>query len=156
MRTIKYKSEGFINTDGLASFLRAHKWAVQSSVSAKGTPQSALVGIAVNEKLELIFDTLATTRKVANLRANPAISFVIGGWDDGDERSLQYEGVADFPTGDELEQLKEFYFSAFPDGRTRRTWAGITYVRVRPTWVRLSNYNFAQPEVFEQTFAIGS
>ena len=136
----------------LLSFLRSHHWAVQSSVSASGAPQSALVGFAVSDQLELVFDTLDSTRKAVNLRHNPKISFVIGGWIDGDERTVQYEGLADFPQGEELERLKEIYFAAFPDGRARQAWPGLVYVRAKPLWIRYSDFGQAPAEIRELTF----
>ncbi|HEY6374774.1 MAG TPA: hypothetical protein VIX90_04540 [Edaphobacter sp.] len=47
----------------LFRFMAAQKLAVVGSVEPAGEPQSALVGIAVTEELEVIFDTLNTTRK---------------------------------------------------------------------------------------------
>jgi hypothetical protein len=136
----------------LLAFLRSHKYAVQASVSTDLAPQAALVGFAVTEQLEIIFDTLESTRKVANLKANFRIALVIGGWLDGDERTVQYEGEADFPTGEELKRLKKVYFAAFPDGPARQAWPGIAYVRTKPLWVRFSNFNVSPPEVFEFSF----
>ncbi len=40
------------------------------------------------------------------------------------------------------------YFRAFPDGVDRQAWKDITYVRVRPTWVRYSDFR-AGGRVFE-------
>ena len=60
-----------MNDAELLSYLRSHRYAVESSVSPNGAPQSALVGIAISERLEIIFDALASNRKVANLKANP-------------------------------------------------------------------------------------
>ncbi|HZF07929.1 MAG TPA: pyridoxamine 5'-phosphate oxidase family protein [Thermoanaerobaculia bacterium] len=136
----------------LLSFLRSHHWAVQSSVSASGAPQSALVGFAVSDQLEIVFDTLDSTRKALHLRGNPRISFVIGGWIDGDERTVQYEGLADFPEGEELKRLKEIYFAAFPDGRDRQAWPGLVYVRAKPAWIRYSDFGRTPPEIQELTF----
>jgi hypothetical protein len=45
------------------------------------------------------------------------------------------------------------YFSRFPDGRERQRWPGITYWRVRPAWVRYSDYSRNPPEVVELTAA---
>src|SRR5439155_24498926 len=84
-----------LTRDELLRFMSTQRLAVQSSVSAAGAPQAAVVGIAVSDQFGIIFDTLASTRKVPNLRANPRIAFVIGGLTDGDERTVQYEGVAD-------------------------------------------------------------
>lgn len=63
----------------LLDFLRSNRYAVVSSLSATGTPQSALVGIAVTPELEIVFDALKSSRKSANLTARPACSLVIGG-----------------------------------------------------------------------------
>jgi hypothetical protein len=136
----------------LLQFLRGHSLAVQTSVSPSLAPQAAVVGIAVTDDFEVVFDTLDVTRKVTNLRRNPRIAFVVGGLTHGDERTAQYEGVADEPVGAELERLKQFYFIRFPDGRARESWPGLIYVRARPTWIRYSDYNQAPPRVVEFSF----
>ena len=96
-----------------------------------------MVGFAVSDDLELVFDTLATTRKMTNLRRDPRVAVVVG-WDD--EQTVQIDGVADEPSGPDLQRLKEVYFAVYPDGVARQSWAGITYVRVRPSWVRWSDF----------------
>ena len=133
----------------LLEFLRVHRLAVQSSVSAGGAAQAAIVGFAATDQFEIVFDTLETTRKALNLRHNPRVALVIGGWAPGDERTVQYEGVADEPSGDELERLREAYYEVYPDGPSRLSWPGLIYVRVRPTWVRYSDYNRNPPEIVE-------
>jgi len=135
--------------EALLEFMRSEKYAVQTSVSPNGIPQAAVVGIAVSDRFEIVFDTLASTRKAANLRANPAIALVIGGTRDGDERTVQYEGTADEPSGGELERLLALYYARFPDGRERRSWPGLIYVRVKPTWIRYSNFSVQPPEIIE-------
>lgn len=100
-------------------------------------------------RLELFFDTDVGSRKVANLRRNPAVAFVVGGTTPGDERTVQYEGVADEPSGAELRRLKELYFDVFPEGRRREAWPGITYVRARPTWIRYVDFNQDPPDLVE-------
>jgi general stress protein 26 len=133
----------------LLGFMRAHKYAVQASVSPATRAQAAVVGIAVSDRFEIVFDTLDSSRKAINLRRNSAIALVIGGTNDGDERTVQYEGVADEPSGDERERVRELYFSRFPDGRDRLSWPGLTHVRVVPTWIRYSNYNTSPPQILE-------
>jgi Pyridoxamine 5'-phosphate oxidase len=100
-----------------------------------------VVGIATGDNFEIVFDTLASTRKAQNLRRNPNISLVVGGLTPGDERTVQYDGVADFPEGAELDRVRELYFSVWPDGRERLKWPGLIHVRARPKWVRFSYYN---------------
>ncbi len=75
-------------------FISKQKLGVLSSVSSAGTPQSALVGIAVTPELEIIFDTVMNSRKARNLMANPLCSFVIG-W--AGETTVQYEGTGHTP-----------------------------------------------------------
>jgi hypothetical protein len=133
----------------LLQFMRGHSLAVQTSVSPTLAPQAAVVGIVVTDDLDVFFDTLDVTRKMHNLRRNPKIAFVIGGLTNGDERTVQYEGIADEPVGPELERLKELYFSRFPDGRERQRWRGLVYVRARPTWIRYSDFNRTPPEIVE-------
>jgi general stress protein 26 len=133
----------------LLIFMREHPLAVQASVSVAQGAQAAVVGIVVTDDFEVFFDTVATSRKVHNLRRNPQIAFVIGGTTVGDERTVQYEGIADEPTGAVLERLKELYFESFPDGRERQSWSGITYIRTRPTWVRYTDFNEDPPATTE-------
>ncbi|MCX4584562.1 pyridoxamine 5'-phosphate oxidase family protein [Streptomyces sp. NBC_01481] len=135
-----------MNRDELIWFLRRYKLAVQSTVTPDGAPQAAVVGFAVSDDLEIVFDTVETTRKWLNLRADPRIALVIG-WDDA--ITAQIEGVADFPTGAELERIQACYFSVYPDGRDRLSWPGITHVRVRPAWVRYSDFTQDPPHIAE-------
>ena len=44
----------------LHSFMVRHHFGVVSSISGDGTPQSALVGIAITAQLEIIFDTVSS------------------------------------------------------------------------------------------------
>ncbi|MCU1337918.1 MAG: segregation and condensation protein [Bryobacterales bacterium] len=127
-----------MNRADLLLFLQKHRLGVESTVSPSGDPQAAVVGIAVTPELEILFDTVDTTRKCRNLRANPRIAFVIG-WDQ--EITVQLEGIADEPIGADLDRILETYFAAYPDGRERLAWPGITHFRVRPTWVRYSDFN---------------
>ena len=138
-----------MNRADLLAFIRSHKYAVQASVSAEGKPQAAVVGIAVSDAFEIVFDTLESSRKAVNLATNARIAFVIGGTVNGDERTAQYEGVAVRPSGAAREAALALYFSVFPDGRDRLSWPGITHVRVTPTWIRYSNFNANPPEIVE-------
>ncbi|MFE5484329.1 pyridoxamine 5'-phosphate oxidase family protein [Streptomyces sp. NPDC056527] len=131
--------------DELLRFLRGHRLAVEASVAPDGSPQAAVVGYAVTDDLEIVFDTVETTRKYENLVADPRIALVIG-WG---EITAQIEGVADIPHGPEGERIRECYFTAYPDGRDRLAWPGITHVRVRPRWARYSDFTSEPPRIEE-------
>jgi len=45
--------------------------------------------------------------------------------------------------------VKRSYFAAWPDGPTRASWPGLTYFRVRPTWIRYSDFNANPPLIIE-------
>jgi len=137
----------------LLAFMRTHRVAVQASVTPAAAPQAAVVGIAITDRFEVVFDTLGSSRKAHNLRANPSIALVMGGLMPGDERLVQYEGVADEPEGADRERLTAEYYAVYPDGRDRLSWPGLTYFRVRPQWIRYSDFGQPTPLIVE--FAAG-
>ena len=122
---------------GVQEFLARHRYGVVSSLGERGVPESALVGIAVTPEMEIIFDTLRLSRKYPNLIARPECSLVVG-WEG--EQTVQIEGVAMEPSGEELARYQALYFAVWPEGRERKAWSGIAYMVVRPRWVRYSDY----------------
>ncbi|MFO0551465.1 MAG: pyridoxamine 5'-phosphate oxidase family protein [Polyangiaceae bacterium] len=128
----------------LFEFVASHMYAVQASSSPSG-PQAAVIGVAVTDQRELVFDTLGDTRKAVNLRSDPRIALVVF----GDAQTAQIEGLVDEPSGEELARIKRAYFARFPDGVERETWPLIAYFRVRPTWVRYSDFRGPEARVVE-------
>ena len=133
------------------AFIAKHKLGVLGTIGPDGKPQSALMGIAITPKLEVIFDTVKSSRKYPNLIARPACSFVIGGWGTG-EQTVQYEGEAAELKPPELEPYQETYFNVWTDGPTRMTWPGIAYFVVRPRWIRYTDFDQSPPLVSEFSF----
>jgi hypothetical protein len=126
----------------LVDFIGACDLGVVSYLSTEGRPQSAVVGIAVTPELEVIFDTVSSSRKYSCLKTRAECSIVI--W--SGEVTLQYEGIAEETVDD---RYKEAYFKKMPDGRDRLSWPGITYFVVRPKWIRYSDF-VARPPVIEE------
>jgi pyridoxine/pyridoxamine 5'-phosphate oxidase len=133
----------------LHAFMSRARYGVVSSLAVDGSPQSALVGVAITSELGIVFDTLKTTRKYLNLVARPACSVVLW-W--GGEQTVQLDGTAFEPAGAERDSYREAYFVAWPDGRDRLAWAGITHLVVRPHWVRVTDYDQAPPLIEELRF----
>jgi hypothetical protein len=131
------------------AFMAGFHYGVVSSIASDGSPQSALVGIAVTPQLEIVFDTVKSSRKYPNLIARPQCSFVVG-W--GCEQTVQYEGVAAEPEGAELARCQQVYFAAWPDGPSRLSWPGIAYFVVKPLWVRYSDFDQSPPQIIEMRF----
>jgi general stress protein 26 len=136
----------------LYSFIAGCKYGVLGTTGESGAPQSALVGIAVTEKLEIVFDTVKSSRKYRNLVARPECSFSIG-W--AGEKTVQYEGVAEELGGGEHQKIYfEAYFKAWPDGPARLSWPGIVHFVLRPKWIRYSDFDRRPPLIQEFTFDI--
>lgn len=140
-------SDTTLSRAGLLTFLREHRYGALGTRADDGSPQVALMGLAVTDDFEFVFDTLATTRKVANLRRDARCALTFGSTGGADHRTLQVEGLADELHGAELERLKQSYFAAFPQGRERASWPGLTYWRVRPHWARYSDFGATPPLV---------
>jgi pyridoxine/pyridoxamine 5'-phosphate oxidase len=130
----------------LYSFMARQRYGVVSSVSSEGIPQSALMGIAVTPELEIVFDTVKTSRKYPNLVERAKCSVVVG-WEG--EQTVQFEGVAVELRGEELQRYQEIYFAVWPEGRERLRWPAIAYFVVRPRWIRYSDYERKPPLVAE-------
>ena len=136
----------------LYAFMARNRLGVLGTIGHGGTPQSALMGIAITAQLEIVFDTVKSSRKYPNLVARPACSFLIGGWRTG-EQTVQYEGQAEELKSPQLERYQQQYFEVWPDGPERLGWPGIVYFVVRPTWIRYSDFDRNPPLIREFTFA---
>jgi general stress protein 26 len=137
-----------MNPEGILDFVRARRLAVVATVSESGMPEAALMGIAVTSDERIVFDTVKSSRKYANLCARNGIALVVG-WEE--EITVQLEGIAEEPTGIDLEFCKDAYFVAHPDGRERQDWPDIAYIAVRLTWMRYCDYGVSGIGIVEHT-----
>jgi len=141
-----------MNVEEVFQFMDGERLAVLATVGEDGRPEAALMGFAVTPELEIIFDTVRSSRKYPNLKNNPRVAWVIGCTT---EVTVQYEGVADELEGEELAKCKKTYFAKFPDGPARESWPGITYFVVRPKWVRYCDYDPKKRRIEEKEFLTG-
>jgi len=138
-----------MNVDEVFRFMSEERLGVLATTGESGRPEAALMGFAVTRKLEIIFDTLNTSRKYPNLKKNPRVAWVIGCTT---EVTVQYEGIAEELEGAALDEYRKIYFSRFPDGPARQSWPGITYFVVRPRWVRFCDYDPKNRRIEEKEF----
>lgn len=138
-----------MNVDEVFQFMNRESLAVLATVAENGQPKAALMGFAVTPELEIIFDTVKSSRKYPNLKKNPRVAWVVGCTT---EITVQYEGVAEELDGKPLAKYKRPYFAKFPDGPARENWPGITYFLVRPEWVRYCDYNPPTRRIEEMRF----
>jgi hypothetical protein len=128
---------GAVDQQQFINFVRERGLAVIATRGAEGAPQAALVGIAATGRGELVFDTSRGSRKYRNLSAFAQVALVIG-WDN--EMTVQCEGIADIPTGADRDRCLPAYFPQHPDGVDRAHDHDIVHVRLRPSWLRYSDY----------------
>jgi uncharacterized protein len=134
-----------ITKSDLVRFLRTARHWVVSSIAEDGRPQSAVVGVAVGDELDLVFDSLDSANKVKNVARDGRVSLVM--W--AGAATAQIEGQARCATGSDARAMQAVYFATFPDGRERAAWPGIAYVAVRPSWLRISDFAGAEPSIVE-------
>jgi len=138
-----------MNLKEIYDFMNAERLGVLTTAANSGQPQAALMGFAVTPELEIIFDTVRSSRKYPNLKQNPRVAWVVGCTR---EVTVQYEGEAEELEGAALTKYKPIYFQKFTDGPARENWVGMTYFVVRPKWVRYSDYNPGTRRIEEQRF----
>ena len=117
--------------------VRQKRLAVVSTVDDSVAPEAALVGFALTERNEIVFDTLGSSRKAVNIARRAATALVVG-WDN--DITVQIEGDARRPEGGDLAYAKAAYYREWPDGRARENWPDIAYIVVKPRWMRYANY----------------
>ncbi len=119
------------------AFIRERGLAVVATHGGDGRPEAALIGVAASDWAEIIFDTSVRSRKYRNIQMSPHVALVIG-WDD--EVTVQCEGTADILHGAERDRCLRAYCDQYPDGEQRAVDPDIAYIRVRPSWIRHSDY----------------
>lgn len=133
----------------ILEFLKTQLLGVIATVdSVSNKPESALVAFSETDHLELIFGTLNDTRKFANLQHNPHVAFVIT----GGEITVQYEGVARLAgTPEETDEYRTIHLTKNPAAKKFAHLAQQQFFKVRPTWIRYSNFSIKPPSVFAVT-----
>jgi len=129
----------------IRKFLESQTHMVISTVG-NDKPEAALMGFAHASDLSLIFGTYTTTRKFKNIQDNPNVAIVFG---NNEKITVQYEGVASVLVGEELKKYKNIYFQKSPSSKKYESLPNQVYLKIKPTWVRYTDYNKEPPMVFE-------
>lgn len=137
----------------MIEYVRAQRTGVVSTLGPGGAPQAAYLPLAVTDRGELVFDAKPDSRKVANLRRDGRIAIVIGG---ADGTTLQCEGVADAPGGDELERCAAAYVAAFPEFADSIGGGGVVVLRVVLQWARYGDFRDGATDLREIRLTDGS
>lgn len=106
----------------------------------------------MTSRVEIVFDTVKSSRKYGNLAARPECSFVIG-WEG--EQTLQFEGTARELREPELRDFLKVYLDVWPECRAHLKWPDIVYFVVTPTWIRYSDFGQNPPRIIAARFSAG-
>lgn len=120
-----------LSRSDFVEFVLAARLGVVATVSPSGTPEAALVDIAVSDSAEMIFDTAAGARKLTNIERNDRVAVVVG-WNEG--ISIQIEGRARIVTNDERLSYERLYVAQFPQSRVESP--SLEVAVITPDWVR--------------------
>jgi general stress protein 26 len=119
-------------------FVAKHQIGVLATTTPEGNPEAAVITIFTTENLEIVFETFSNYRKYKNLQHNKNVALVIG-WDE--KITVQYEGIAEELSGEQLETLKSKYFEKY---QARKDWDNLpnmVWFKVTPRWIRYLDNN---------------
>lgn len=130
----------------ILDFMRRQPLMTISTIHTDGRPQSAVVGFAEKESLEIIFGTSNTTRKYQNIANNPNVACVIG-WDPKEPITVQYEGMARELSDEEAQTEGEILIKKNPFAARFRGDPLHRYFTVTPRWIRY--FDLKNGKIFE-------
>ncbi len=140
-----------VNKQKILDFIKNKKLTVLSTINSRNRPESAVVAFSETDRLELIFGTFNTTRKYRNLQNNKNVALVIG-WDEKENITVQYEGLAKEVENKEFEKLIAIHLNKNPFSKTYAFDDKQKYFKITPKWIRYSNLSVKPKEVFEIGF----
>lgn len=133
----------------IENLINQNRLAVLSTITPENESESAIMEFSAGDNLELVFDTLPTSRKYKNLGKNKTVSVVIG-WEPA---TIQYEGTAIEVVANELEKYKQIHFHKFPDAVKFEKF-DMKFFKIIPKWIRFTDVSKQPWEVFEIEFPV--
>jgi general stress protein 26 len=137
----------------IKDFLSHQPMATISTLSYKtGKPEAALIAFVELDNLEIVFETFHDTRKYQNLQQDPSVALVVG-WNAKKHITLQYEGIAsEIPTSDTAKYIETFLNKDTPCTEKFLRNPKVRLFKIRPSWIRFSDYTGAAPKIVELDF----
>jgi uncharacterized pyridoxamine 5'-phosphate oxidase family protein len=139
-----------VKTSEFTAFVRERGLGVIATIGPQGTPQAAVVAVLATDLGEVVFGAERGSRKFVNIQHRPHVALAIG-WDD-DEVTVQCEGIADEPTGADMDRCLKSYLDTFPREQRLVETGELGLVRVRMTWIRYDDPRPESSRRFEETF----
>lgn len=146
-----------IQKEAASSFLNAHSVGTLATLSPEGNPRARTIYYASDDAFNIYFLSLASTRKVSDIRANPTAAFVVSGEDKA--YTLQIEGtfieMTDTATfGPIITELTAHLYPANgPEAPiTHLDNAKPVFFKLSPSWIRWGDFSkgHGNEEVFTE------
>jgi pyridoxine/pyridoxamine 5'-phosphate oxidase len=135
-------------------FLATQQLATISTIGADGgRPQAAVIAFAeLDGDLEIVFQTFQGTRKYNNIAKDPSVALVIG-WSLETYITVQYEGEAVAIAQDKAHEYHEaFLRKDSPSSAMFLDNPKVRFYKIKPTWIRYSDFGCVGSRVFEYSF----
>ncbi len=134
-----------MDTAKVHEFLHNQLFCVVARTNISGGASAATVGFSHDEKFQFLIATNKATRKYTDITANHKVALVIGF---EPPYTVQFEGVAQELTADELGERLEQHYTKNPMAREFAGQDGETYFLISPAWLRFRNVE-DESETFE-------
>lgn len=122
-----------MNIQQIHEFLNSHQTCVLASVNGEDQPQAATVGFSHDDNFRVLIATNQSSRKYANIISNHKVAIVVG--IEGSV-TVQYEGLAEEKTTEELGEMLEKHYQKVPGASKFASEQGQTYFLITPSWLR--------------------
>ncbi|MCL5008863.1 MAG: pyridoxamine 5'-phosphate oxidase family protein [Patescibacteria group bacterium] len=129
-------------------FLKQHHMGVIATLGGS-QPEAAAIDFSETAELEVVFTTLAFYRKYKNLRKNSRVAFVVGG---EEKITLQYEGVAEELSVKAFAKYLKRHVQKNPVEKKFAAMPEARFFKVRPVWLRYSDFAAQPNNIFEINF----
>jgi hypothetical protein len=129
----------------IRDFLAQQKLGAISTVHSDGSPEAAIIQVTLGKHLEIVFDSVPESRKLANIGRDGRVALVVG-WDEN--VTVQIEGRA-IPVADSEEnrRLRDVHIANCPL-EAEFLKQGAQLYKIVPLWIRYSDFR-SDPIVFE-------
>jgi len=103
------------------------------------------------QPLKTAFGSFSNTRKNRNITKNNKVSFVVG-WDDEEDITVQYEGIARKLEGGAKDEAREIHIKKNSASSKYSFDPLQEFFKVSPIWIRYSDLSKDPPETLEVKF----
>lgn len=132
-----------------SEYLKTMETCVIATAGADGQPEAATIGFSHDDSFVILFGTNRSTRKYANLKANPKCALVVGF---ESPQTVQIEGIAEEVDAADIADRLQQHTNKVPAAKRFAEQEGQTWFFITPTWLRHTNYAAPEPVLETEEF----